>query len=433
MPPLYPLRNSTFSLDISSLAGFLGADAALAVMMLPHLHAQRRWWGWYNCPGSYHLAKRYGQMARFRFWSPSYRSAAVPHEVAVELEGVTGPAYTSAQSGAVLPRTGPLATMLVDACAEVETVEVDGRYSAAMDVTIVRLQREPQALDYPRVPHTHSKWLSAIPMLATLSTSVVCGFYRDWFIAFVVLFSALCHGLACLVMGNATFTYQHHIPHQTACFASGWLEAPKTFVVLRGTETAVAPITRGRFSLRFEHSKERYYITLCSVLLGLQFLSQLLFVPQGKLFGQTMFIASLVASWASHRLILARGKESIQRRILMADVLGGPQLERYRFGTRTAAAVFTVFALREAIGVDVEARLKALLPTDTPVWQLWHATVAHKIAQGQPLCFEKEEQWEWQEMHGLSTKDESALFTEILGDAETAYDAYREHLFGMEC
>ncbi|KAI8998927.1 hypothetical protein BD414DRAFT_138248 [Trametes punicea] len=427
MPPLIPLKRMAFSLDISSLAGFLGADAALAVMMLPHLHSQRKWWGWYNCPGSYYLAKRYGQMARFKFLSPSYERSAVPERIALELDGATGPAYHSARSGATLPHTGPFAPMLVEECAAVDAIEVRGRRSHTMEVAIVRVERKPEGIEYPRVPYTYPKWLRVLPLAATLSTVIACTFYHDWYTASVILFSALCHGLACLAMGNAKLTYQHRIPLQTARFASGWMEAQRSFIVLCGTEAAITPITRGRFSLSFAHSKGHSHVSLCSMLLATQFLSQLLLVPQGTLFGQVMFIASLIAAWAYHRLILARGKESVQRRLLMADILGGPQIRRYRFGTRTAAAVFTVLALRPAIRHGIEARLKALLPTNTPVWELWYATVARKIDSGLPLTFEEECKWEWQKMKGLLTREESLLFRELLLDATAAYEAFREH------
>ncbi|CDO70570.1 hypothetical protein BN946_scf184636.g2 [Trametes cinnabarina] len=140
-----------------------------------------------------------------------------------------------------------------------------------------------------------------------------------------------------------------------------------------------------------------------------------------------MFIASLVASWAYHRLVLAWGKESVERHILVADILGGPRIERYRFGTRTATAVFTVLVLRPVIGHDIESRLHALLPTNTPVWELWHATVAERIYWGQPVRFQVEYEWEWQKMRGLLSMEESSLFRELLQDAEAAYAAFLEH------
>ncbi|KAI0822662.1 hypothetical protein BC628DRAFT_657113 [Trametes gibbosa] len=425
MPLQAPLSNLPISLDPSQLAGFIGADAALAVMMLPHLHAQRKWWGWYNCPGSYYLAKRYGQLARFRFWSPLYRPSAVPRELEAELGGATGPPFTSCSSGATLARTGPFASMLVEGCGEVEAVEVKGRRSDSVDVVIVSLDQAPPALLYPRVPHTYSKRLALFPIAVTVSTGIACCFYREYYIAAVIFLSALCHGIACRVMGDARFAYQHRIPPQTPRYESGWLSTPRSFVLLSGTEAAIAPINWGRFSLAFDHSMEQCMVTACSILLGFQFLLQLLLVPQGGLFGQTMFLVSVVAAWFYHRLILARGKEVVERRILMADILGGPKIQKYRFGTRTAAAVFTVLALRRVIGADIQARLQALLPSGTPVWELFHDRVAYKILHNMPLRFEDCDR----EM--LQTADR-VLLRQLLDDTECAYDAYEEHLHDID-
>ncbi|KAI0781260.1 hypothetical protein BD413DRAFT_463173 [Trametes elegans] len=427
MPPIPPLANSTLSLDVSSLAGFLGADAALSAMMLPHLHAERKWWGWYNCPGSYYLAKRYWQLARLRAWSPLHKPSSIPHDLAIELGGdVVGPRYTAAHSGATLARTSPLATMLVEACSAGDAIEAGGRYADRMDVAIIPLQREPAETVRLRVPRPLRRWLALLPIGATLSTGIACAYYRDRFVAAVIFLSAFCHGLACVVMGGAQFTYEHRIPLESPRLASGWLDAGKTFVVLYGSEAAVAPVTRGRFTLKFEHERARCALALCAILLGLQFLLQLLLVPQGVLFGQILFIASIVVSWAYHRLILAEGEEAVQRSILMGDILGGPAPRRYRFGTRTTAAVFAVLALREAIGGDIEARLRALLPTGTTVWDVWHATVGQKIKARQPLRFGECDE-EWQGKRGLVDNDERDLFETLLRDAETAYVVYEEH------
>ncbi|EIW56623.1 uncharacterized protein TRAVEDRAFT_95883, partial [Trametes versicolor FP-101664 SS1] len=61
-----------FDLDISGVAGFFGADVAISAMATVHVYAGRRWLGWYNQPGSYEVARRYGQLARSYFWDALY-------------------------------------------------------------------------------------------------------------------------------------------------------------------------------------------------------------------------------------------------------------------------------------------------------------------------------------------------------------------------
>ncbi|RPD65797.1 hypothetical protein L226DRAFT_454265 [Lentinus tigrinus ALCF2SS1-7] len=429
MAPILPLHNRTFSLDISSLAGFLGAEAVLAVMMLPHLHSQRKWWGWYNCPGSYQIAKRYGELARFRFWSALYGSAHFPPELALELSSSSGSKYTAARSSIAIPASTPLVAMLLEECKGLETIVVDGRQTAPVDVTIADLRRKPSSLECPRVPSTYSRWIAVCPIAATLSASIACAIYRDAVCAAMILVGALCHGLACLVMGNARLVYRHDVVSEHApTLAHGWLEShnSRSIVILRGSDRAVTPVLRGRLSLQFESSQQHCLVTCCSILLGVQFLLQLLFVPQGTRFGQIMFVGSLFASWLYHQHILAHSKADVLQRIMVEDILGSPALRKLRFGSRTTAAVFVLLVLRPEIR-NMRACLVSMLPSDTLVWQLWQDAVMSCLEVEKPLCFE-DYGTEWRRMRGLSSKDDNALLDTLFGDANTAYIAFTEHL-----
>ena len=62
------LEKSSFTLDSSGVAGFFGGDGAVSGMATVNLIPNRRWGGWYNSPGSYEIAKQYGQLANSRFW-----------------------------------------------------------------------------------------------------------------------------------------------------------------------------------------------------------------------------------------------------------------------------------------------------------------------------------------------------------------------------
>ncbi|EGO27955.1 hypothetical protein SERLADRAFT_367532 [Serpula lacrymans var. lacrymans S7.9] len=67
IPPI-PLQNSDFTLNATGIAGFFGGDEAVSAMASVHMYEGRKWLGWYNSPGSYVVAKRYGQLANSRFW-----------------------------------------------------------------------------------------------------------------------------------------------------------------------------------------------------------------------------------------------------------------------------------------------------------------------------------------------------------------------------
>ncbi|KAH7922535.1 hypothetical protein BV22DRAFT_1017093, partial [Leucogyrophana mollusca] len=62
------LNKSSFNLDASGIAGFFGGSEAISAMTTVHLYRGRRWWGWYNSPGSYTVAKHFGQLASSRLW-----------------------------------------------------------------------------------------------------------------------------------------------------------------------------------------------------------------------------------------------------------------------------------------------------------------------------------------------------------------------------
>ena len=429
MAPLLPLRSTTFSLDVSSLAGFLGAEAALAVMMLPHLHAQRKWWGWYNCPGSYQIAKRYGELAHFRFLGALRGSTSSLPELALDLPSSAGSTYTAARSSIASSPVSPLAAMLFEECRGLETIVINGRQTTPVDVTIADLRREPTSLERLSVPSTYSRWIAVCPIATTLSAAIACAVYHDAVCAAMILVGALCHGLACLVMGNARFVYRHDVVSEhTPNHAHGWLESrdSRSIVILRGSDRAVTPVLRGRFSLQFESSQRHCLVTFCSILLGVQFLLQLLFVPQGTRFGQIMFVGSLSASWLYHQHVLANSKADVLQRIVMEEVLRGPVLRKLRFGTRTTAAVFVLLVLRPEIR-NMRACLASLLPSDTLVWQLWQDAVLRRLGSEKPLCFADCDK-EWRSGRGLSSVDDNSLLDTLFGDASTAYIAFTEYL-----
>ncbi|KIJ36777.1 hypothetical protein M422DRAFT_179050, partial [Sphaerobolus stellatus SS14] len=72
MPLKTPLQHSSFSLDVSGIAGFFGGEEAFAAMTSVHLFRGRRWLGWYNSPGSFYVSKKYGILARSRVWDGLY-------------------------------------------------------------------------------------------------------------------------------------------------------------------------------------------------------------------------------------------------------------------------------------------------------------------------------------------------------------------------
>ncbi|OBZ66307.1 hypothetical protein A0H81_13874 [Grifola frondosa] len=86
-----PSAKLSVTLDSSGVAGFFGGDEAVSAMATVHVYGGRKWLGWYNSPGSYEIAKRYGQLANSRFWDGLFPGINVDPAQLFELDGYKGP------------------------------------------------------------------------------------------------------------------------------------------------------------------------------------------------------------------------------------------------------------------------------------------------------------------------------------------------------
>ena len=100
-----PLSSSEINLDISGVAGFFGGDVTLSAMTAVHMSEVRKYLGWYNTPGSYEIARRYGRAARSRMWDSIFPGTNLDPSVLFELEGREGPHYRGIFSGTVMNKS----------------------------------------------------------------------------------------------------------------------------------------------------------------------------------------------------------------------------------------------------------------------------------------------------------------------------------------
>ena len=399
MAPTIPLKHSSLNLDISGVAGFFGGDVAVSAMATVHVYPGRKWLGWYNTPGSYEIAKRYGQLGRTRFWDGLYPGVNVEPAVLFELDGMTGPKYRALQSGTVMRKTSHIAHLFAQECKDIEAEEwVDPndketryRKTSPIDVTIADLKHTPELEERPRMTDnqtiTATSLLALIPILSSGVTAVACAVYQDWYCFSMIVLGMLVGGFSCFVIGNAKFIFSHPRPAQGAPPAHGILDDGEQIVVLKGPEGAVNPITRGGFSLKYTGEPNFHMIGASSFFLTVQFLAQLLVVPQGEIFGQIMFISSLAISWMYNSYLSSLDKESIQRRILINKVLYKPDMHKFELGTRTTMVVFVLLVLATPDGHGaptveegpLRSMLNDLLPNDTDVWRTWKENILSDI------------------------------------------------------
>ncbi|KAI0781257.1 hypothetical protein BD413DRAFT_463250 [Trametes elegans] len=382
---------NSFSLDISGVAGFFGGDASVSAMATVHIYEGRKWLGWYNQPGSYEIARRYGQLSRSRLWDALYPGVNVDPAVLFEFDGTEGPKFTAVHSGTVLAKTGHVAKIFMDGCKDMDIAEnphYGGRRTKAGFVTIAHLNRVPPANESPRQDRDFTSVLAGVPILASIGACVLCGIIHDWYSFACILLGIFSSGVSCYVIGTGTLAFLHPEPADGVPPGDGVLDGGDDLVVLKGAEGAVNAVTRGSFSLEYESAPKYHNIGVCAVLLTLQFLVQLLLIPQGVLHGQLAFLFSLGCSWAYNSYLSSFDRLSIQRAILLDQVLKVKEqtadLRRYELGTRTATVVFALLALANSPGAKPQTEalskvLDDLMPNDTAEWKVWKGEVLRCI------------------------------------------------------
>jgi hypothetical protein len=418
---MMPFEGSTFTLDISGVAGFFGGEETVSAMATVHIYQGRKWLGWYNSPGSYTVAKKYGQLAKSRFYSGLFPGIKVNPNALFELEGETGPEFLGSHSGTHIKDTGHVGHLFSRECEDVEGKPIGGRVTQAVPVTIAKLHIDPDTGDEFTIQPSR-RWaslLAAFPILTSAAGCVVCAYFGDWYCSSMILLGILSSGISCLVIGAGTLKFAHPRALKEAPEGSGLMDAGTQMVVLLGPEKAVTAVTRGSFSLKFSSEPKYSTIGLSALLLNIQFLLQLLLLPQGTIFGQLVFVITFAVSWAYSCFLSSLDREKIQRDILLSKVLylDRRHLRKYIAGTRTAMAVFVLLILRPG---DPRKLLNHLLPNDTRVWKKWKEVVLGKLDGEKPFTFEEND------YEGVDVK-ERQLLEKLYADVETAHAAYERY------
>ncbi|KAI0644188.1 hypothetical protein C8Q79DRAFT_132869 [Trametes meyenii] len=420
-----------FNLDISGVAGFFGGNVSVSAMATVHVYRGRMLLGWYNQPGSYEIAQQYGQLSRSRFWDALYPGVNVDPAVLFEYDGTEGPKFTAVHSGTALSKTGHVANLLLEECSKLETVAEKTpsmRTTTPGFVSIVNLPHVPEQTERPRLKrYWHATTFFAfLAMLSSFTTCAVCGFIGDWFCFASILIGIVSSGISCLVIGMGTLTFHHPEAAPGAPRGDGLLDSGAAdLVVIKGPEDAVNSITRGRFSLDYAYAPQYHAIGCCSVLLTLQFIAQLLLIPQGTIHGQLLFLASLAGSWVYNSALSSLDKRAIQGGILVRDVLRIPEgsgcMQRYELGTRSSTAVFTLLLLAPAPRDDLEKMLNELLPNNTPTWETLKTQVLDDIEDR----FSHGDTQDFHFTFPTASGEDAKLLETLHGDAAAAAETYR--------
>ncbi|PIL28708.1 hypothetical protein GSI_08752 [Ganoderma sinense ZZ0214-1] len=494
-----PLACAKFTLDSSGVAGFFGGDTAVHGMATVNLFRWRKWGGWYNTPGSYDIAKQYGQLANWRVFKGLFPGGVHDPSKLFGLDGKVGPKFLSPRSGVRIDQTGHFAALIMRIAWSTRYTPVKSggpeRITSPVTVTVIDLPEVPEKTVYPTLSYHVSAVLAAVPIGASIGACVGCAFVADWWSFWSILLGMVANGCACFVLGSGRLAFKHPKAAHGAPRSDGIFITNAGVVVIRGEASAVNCFTRGRFYLEYKQppiaamngsiADEReirspsersgvdteakgqgkgghkrgertkcdrdtegtsdgthpngFIIGLCSTLLTVQFLVQLLLIPQGALFGQVMFISTLAVSWLYNTYLSSIDREDAQTDLLR-KILGIDErsVRKFEFGTRTAMATFACLALQgdpdDPLPDSSSMVWDALLPSNTEVWTRWRTVVNAKLRVGQPWTVQPHD---YKGRAGPKGEGEELdegnqnLLRALLNDAQVAHSRYLEE-YGVQ-
>ncbi|KIO05933.1 hypothetical protein M404DRAFT_25185 [Pisolithus tinctorius Marx 270] len=440
-----PFANSTFVLNSTAMAGLLGGEEATSTVALTQIYDRRKWLGWYNSPGSYVMGKHFRRLARSAKVDIVYDNGPesgtasgsqmvhIDPTLLFEHEGWSkGPAFKGIFSGTSIDATGPLASQLMKKATKEDCRKVDGRTTQPVNVTVAILEQVDSLRQQMTFNH-RSPLLAILPIVASLTTCLTCGLYRQWWAFSMILVGILARGFACLLIGSGNLVFDHPKPAEGSPPGDGVLGSDQDFVLLKGNEYVVNAVTRGRFFFRFRSKYACCMVEWCSILLIVQAIAQLVFIPQSKLFGQLMFVVSLAFSWAYDLWFSSFDKGEVQEAIFQ-QVLGKPSLIKFVFPNRVSAVVFLLVSNDNPRTSGNPRKLKKILdiflPSNSEVWEIWKDTITERLKNRQALQF-SDTHWNREE---LTLEDDRKLLKTLFGDAkdaEKAYAIFKNHDAGI--
>ena len=411
-----------FSLDLAGVSSLLGGEEALSAMTAVHVYGKRRWLGWFNNPGSFQMAKRLNAFAKSASFKPVSKGTEIDPTALIGLDSFKGPKFRAAHSGTVIQETSYLASLFVKGCAalEPEGKVVPGRRTQPVAVTVADLGSAPAPEIHPARSNVSTLLLAYIPILTSFGACALCAVGEDWYASSLILVGIIAGGASGLVVGSADFVFTHPEPAKGSPAGDGVLGTDNDIILLRGTESAVNSITRGKFTLRFS-SEGQSNLEWCSFLFFIQSLTQLFLIPQASLFGQIIFLTSIAVSALYNAWLSSLDKETIHRKMLFGRVLENPTIAKYTLGTRTAAVVFILLVLKPS---DPAGLLNELLPNDTKVWTQWKATILNALRQPSDQSFQV---GNLVDLNGFMEQERNLLGL-LHEDARAAYNGYKGYL-----
>ncbi|KAF9485600.1 hypothetical protein BDN70DRAFT_532785 [Pholiota conissans] len=454
-------NGAKFDLDVSGIAGFFGGEESIAAMASVNLIRTRWLLGWYNSPGSYFVSKKYGIIANNRFWDGLFPGKDSIPAATLGLDGKHGPKFLGAISGTCIEMTGHLSHLLFSHCTDVDPLpathptvhekkSTDGSHSSEdsdkleseylYSLTIVpRLKastvsdsktstpaRERSMEEY-KTPMSIQGFLAALLTMgfSIAAAILVAVVWHDYFCCIAISIGILSNGLATLVYGSGSLYMRIPSTIPNAVPGDGILIRDNDMVILRGPESKIASITRGKYKLAYPDAPDYHRIGYVSVALFFQAFSQLILLPVATLKGQIFFLATFALSWIYNASLASVDREKLQfealRKMLgLADARTYHRKTFMRWANIVAASAFCLRPIR------TDAWLRQLIPNSTPVWDKWRECIIQSIEheiKGRTPSFDLPTQGldEWD-------NDDKIRLMNHLHDAKIGYEWYQSQL-----
>lgn len=395
------LNKSYFTLDTSGVAGFFGGAEAASAMATVHICKNRKQWGWYNSPGSYEIAKRYGLITKFGFFFGG--GHADPGELLslFELDGRKGPPFFRVHSGNIIPETDHLAAVFMKECISPECPLKPIKGRQPVRVTVAELNNCPRDdMELRPIPtRWDSRVLAAVPIIVSAGTCATCAVIADWYSFSLILLGIIANGISCLVIGSVKLKFMRprlageSDQEKPSCnnakphCVCGILITATDIIVLKGREDAAMALACGKFVLSPPRNGRPFHkcIGWSSILLLIQFIAQLLLIPQGSLFGQIMFVTSLGVSWCYNLWLCSLDKAGIQQKILLETILKLKEGDAQGYGldnwpAMVAFVLLTLVLEDEEINEnELKTVLDVLVEDSGDVWRIWKSVVLQPL------------------------------------------------------
>lgn len=226
------------------LAMFAGGAGHIRAMEVLYLLGRGSPPGAYNSPGAFASTAWFSGLAASQSFDGYYPKASADSEgMGLHVDFVPGPAYYGAKSGTVMAATGYLARALVDHSRTLAARVVGGRVSTPYSVTVVELDGNV-ASGGELHPTVALRPPVSVAVIISAASAALAGLYGDAVAFAMIVLGMVSNWMMSAALSRGDLTFTHPLAAPGTPPGDGYLESGTEFLVLKGSEGAVASTLR---------------------------------------------------------------------------------------------------------------------------------------------------------------------------------------------